>query len=532
MAEKSVSQNVVIVGFATLISRFGGLVREILLAHFFGAGVIKSAFDVAYRIPNLFRRLFGEGALSKALIPIYKETIEKEGKEAADKLAATVSGAMVAFLSIICAISIFATYPIAAWLGESSKWGEIMPLLRIMLPYAPLICLAALIMGVLNSLGSFALPSLAPAFQNFCCIIALACICPFLPAEGTIRIEVVSWSILVSGLVQVLVMVPALKKHNVPLKLILKGAFGKGPMQVYRFALPMTLSSGVVQINVCLDSILAMKAGEWGPSALSYADRLVYLPLAIVGTAFATVLLPTLSGFISTASYDKFSDTIARSIRNVIAILMPASVGMIVLSRPIISLIYETGQFDALSTTRTANALIAYSVGLVAAGLNLVAMQPFYAKKDSRTPAIIATAGVFVNLAMNLFFIWILKPELKPIGIAIATSISSTLSFMTLLYILSRSKENGVQLFSFKSVIRITVVSFLAAIVMALAVHYGYKLLQTTLEPHLPIKMAMALGVCTVVALGAAVYGAVLHILYPSVIREVISDFRAKGASR
>lgn len=528
MAEKSVSQNVVIVGVATLISRFGGLVREVLLAHFFGAGVIKSAFDVAYRIPNLFRRLFGEGALSKALIPIYKETIEKEGKEAADRLASTVSGVMVAFLSLVCALGIFVSYPIAAWLGESSKWGEIMPLLRIMLPYAPLICLAALIMGVLNSLGSFALPSLAPAFQNFCCIIALACICPFLPAEGTIRIKVVSWSILVSGLVQVLVMVPALKSHCVPLRLMLKGAFGKAPMQVYKFALPMTLSSGVVQINVCIDSILAMKAGEWGPSALSYADRLVYLPLAIVGTAFATVLLPTLSGFISTKDYRSFSDTLARSVRNVIAILMPAAVGMIVLARPIISLIYETGQFDTLSTERTANALIAYSVGLVAAGLNLIAMQPFYAKKDSKTPAIVATVGVVLNLAMNLFFIWILKPELKPIGIAIATSISSTISYLVLFYILSRCRENGTRLFSFASTVRITFSSLAAAVIMGGVVYYGFHILRQFLSVYLPAKISMALGICVVVALGAAVYGVILHLLYPAVIRELLCDLRRR----
>lgn len=526
MAEKSMAHNAVVVGAMTFVSRVGGLVREVLMAYFFGAGVVKSAFDVAYRIPNLFRRLFGEGALSAALIPVYTETLEKQGKTEADRLASAVAGAMVALLGVLTAVGFLATFPLARHWGADGRWGQIMPLLRIMLPYAPLICLAALIMGVLNSLKSFAVSALAPAFQNLCCIAVLVCVCPFLPGEGLLRIEVVAWSILVSGVVQVAVQLPVLRRYAVPLRLAFSEMASPGVRRVFKLMAPMALAAGVMQVNVCLDSILAMWAGEWGPSALGYADRLVYLPLAIVGTAFATVLLPTLSSFSARADYASFADALERTFRNVIVVMTPAAAGLIVLSTPIISLVYETGAFDALSTTRTANALIAYSAGLVAAGLHKVVVSAYYARQDAHTPVVIGTAGVALNLAMNVFFIWVLPVELKPVGIAIATSISSFLSCVALMAILARRRAGGARLFRFGAVVHSALASLVAASLMAGAVCFCNGRLHDVLCAVLPLKLALATGVAAMMALGAAVYGGAMFVLSPSAVRELVQDFR------
>ncbi|MBR0056619.1 MAG: murein biosynthesis integral membrane protein MurJ, partial [Kiritimatiellae bacterium] len=423
-----IAANAAVVAFMTLVSRAGGLVREMLMAHFFGAGVMKSAFDVAYRLPNLFRRLFGEGALSAALIPVYAEVAENDGRDEANKVASAVAGVTVAILGALSALGVLASFAVVRHFSIGERWLEVMPLLRIMLPYAPLICLAALVMGVLNSLKSFAVPALAPAFQNLCCIIALACVCPFLPDDGALRIRVVSWSILVSGAVQVAVQLPVLRRHGVPLSLAVPRPLPPGVRRVFRLMAPMALSAGLVQLNVFLDSLLAMKAGEWGPSALGYADRIVYLPLAIFGTAFYTALLPALSASVAVRDDSGFSASFARILRGAILVLAPASLGLVALAAPVTSLIYKSGAFEDQATARTSLALVAYSAGLVQAGVHKLALAPFFALKDSMTPMVVGAAGVALNLAMNLFFIWMLPVEVKPIGIAVATAISSTLA--------------------------------------------------------------------------------------------------------
>ena len=531
MSRDGIARNAAVVGVMTMISRVGGLIREVLMAHFFGAGLAKSAFDVAYRIPNLFRRLFGEGALSAALVPIYAEVTASEGKREADRLASAVAGITVALLSAITVLGILATYAIARWLPLQERWLEIMPLLRIMLPYAPLICLAALVMGVLNSLKSFAIPSLAPAFQNLCCILVLLLVCPFLPAEGDIRIKVVSWSILLSGAVQVAVQLPVLRKHGVPLSLAIPLPLPAAVRRVFLLTIPMALSAGLIQVNVCLDSLLAMKAGEWGPSVLGYADRIVYLPLAIIATAFSTVLLPTLSSLSAKSDWTSFSDSFARSMRGMVVAMMPASLGIIALARPIIVLIYQSGAFDDRSTSRTAAALIAYSAGLVAAGAHKIVVTAYYARKDGKTPVTVGTAGVFLNLAMNLFFIWVLPPELKPVGIAIATAISSTLAVGVLLAILARRSEEGVALFSFSGLWRVALAATAASAAMALfcrAISEAVLRACAGWSGAAAPKTAALAALCAAIPLGAALYLALMRLLCPAALRELIGDLRAR----
>jgi len=525
------AKNAAIVGFMTFVSRVGGLFRDILMAHFFGTSVVKSAFDVAYRFPNLFRRLFGEGALSAGLIPVYTETLARQGQREADRLASAVCGITMGILGATVALVFMASYAIPAITHLDEGWAEILPLLRIMLPYAPLICLAALVMGILNSLKSFAISALAPAFQNLCCIAVLALVCPFLPATGLARIKAVSWAILASGIIQVAVQLPVLRRHGVPLSLAVPRPLPEGVRRVFALAAPMVLSSGLVQINVYLDGLLAMHAGKWGPSALGYADRIVYLPLAVFGTAFSTVLLPTLSEFVTRGDGKSFAESFARTMRNAAIVLMPASIGTIALAYPMTSLIYKTGAFDDLSVQRTATALIAYSAGLVQAGLHKLAVTPFYARKDSRTPVIVGTAGVALNLLMNLFFIWVLPSPLKPVGIAIATSISSTLAVAALLVILSRSNFGGTRIFTMASVTRDAVAAIAASVAMAALCHAAYiRVAGAFADPGTKLATFAALAVA--IPLGVAIYFGLMRLIAPTAMRELVSEFALRRARR
>lgn len=513
-AKNSFMKNAIVVSAMTMISRIGGLVREILMADYFGTGVLKSAFDVAYRFPNLFRRLCGEGALSAALIPVYTEIREKEGEEAANRLAAAVSGVVTAGLVLLSMLVILVSYPIEHWC-EGSKWAQIMPLLRIMMMYAPLICLAAQVMGVLNSLGSFAISSLAPAFQNLCCIAVLFCVCPFLAGEGSVRIEAVSWAVLFSGLLQVVVQLPELRKYHVPLRLIFRPLSTAAFRRVFLLTAPMAFAAGIFQINVLLDGILAMKAAAWGPSVLGYADRLVYLPLAIVGTSFSTVLLPQLSGRIAVGDTEGFTRDFERALSNVIAIMVPASVGMIALARPIISVVYESGKFDATSTERTSYALIAYAAGLLAAGLHKVIVQAFYSRQNTRTPFVVGTVSVGLNLCLNLFFIWILPVESKPMGIAIATSISSFVSCLVLLWILQKQRVAQEMLFRFRSLSKVTLGALVSGGGMVLVVFWGIRWFPQILWEGFPKRIADLILLGVIIPIGAVVYFVIFRILCP-----------------
>ena len=295
--------------------------------------------------------------------------------------------------------------------------------------------------------------------------------------------------------------------------------------------LPMALSAGVVQINVCLDSILAMKAGEWGPSVLGYADRIVYLPLAMFGTAFSTVLLPTLSSFAAVGDYRSFSDSFSRSLRNSIVVLVPASAAMIALAGLIVSLIYESGAFDIVSTARTAVALIAYSAGLVAAGGHKMAVTALYAMKDSRTPVIVGTCGVALNLAMNLFFIWILPAEFKPVGIAIATSISSFVAWSALLAILARRSGDECGLFAFSSIGKVLLLALVSGAAMAIdcrAAAFAALGVFAIQGCGIAEKLKLLAVLAFAAASGTAAYLLLMRVLCPDALRELVADFRTR----
>jgi len=306
---------VAVVGSMTGVSRILGLVREWLMAYYFGTSLQKSAFDVAFRIPNLFRRLFGEGALSAAFIPVYSETRSKEGEAVANRLASRIAGFLVAVLGALTSAGILLSMGLQHLLGHSARADAVYPLLRITLFYAPLICLAALMIGILNTLRQFALPALVPVFLNLVWILALVGVCPFVSEDLDTRIGVVAWSTLVAGVVQVAVLLPLLRKQGVPLRIAFDWRSDARVVKVLRLSMPMAVGMGAVQINLFVDGLLALYAGTWGPSAMEYAERVTYLPMGLVGTAFATVLLPAFSKQAADDDHALLRATLERALR-------------------------------------------------------------------------------------------------------------------------------------------------------------------------------------------------------------------------
>ena len=298
--------------------------------------------------------------------------------------------------------------------------------------------------------------------------------------------------------------------------------------------LPMALAAGVVQVNVYLDHLIAMGAGSWGPAVLGYADRLVYLPLALFGTSFAMALLPSLSGSAAEGDYRAFAADFQRSLAAICGILLPASLGLLALSHPIIRAVYERGNFDGASTVRTAHALSAYSIGLVAAGVAKVAPQPFYALQDSKTPVNVGLACVGANLCMNLLFVWLLPPEWKPIGIAFATSLSSTLQCLVLLAFLARRERNGTPLFRWRPLFRPLGASAVAAAAMGLAAWRGFGWAHSAMRrifgtlPFAGETCALVSALLLDIALSMALYAALLRLLCPGLLRDATAIVRRR----
>ncbi|MFZ4396919.1 MAG: murein biosynthesis integral membrane protein MurJ [Kiritimatiellia bacterium] len=430
-----VLRSAALVGAMTAISRIAGLLREQLMAYAFGTGLAKSAFVVAFTIPNLFRRLFGEGALSAAFIPVYIETREREGLAEANRLVGRVAGLLVAVLGILTAIGILLALALQQWcVPPESRWSAILPLLRIMLPYAPLICLAALAMGILNALRHFAMPALTPVFLNLVWIFTLLVICPWLPEDPFVRIHAVAWAVVVAGVVQVAVQLPALARRGVTLRLLFSW---QGDARIRRILLlmtPMMVGVGAFQINVVVDGFLAMWAAPWAPAAVQYADLIVYLPLGLIGTAFGTVLLPTFSRQAARDSHDELRATLESTLRHVLVIATPAAIGLTVLALPIVEILYvwPNGEFAQRDAVWTMRALAALAPGILFFSLQKALTPAFYAMQDTRTPLRVALWGVGMNFVMNVVFVVTWPDGWKHVGLMVSTVLVSLVNTITL----------------------------------------------------------------------------------------------------
>ncbi|MHB8482721.1 MAG: murein biosynthesis integral membrane protein MurJ [Nitrospiria bacterium] len=421
------------IGLATLTSRILGLIRDMVVARL-GAGLATDAFYVAYRIPNLLRELLAEGSMSAGFIPVFTEYWTTRSKQEAWDLACRVFTLLLGILLIVCTLGIIFSpwiVPVIApgFTHEGGKLDLTIDLTRIMFPYLLFIGLAALAMGVLNSIRLFGIPALAPAVDNFVIILGIFIFSWFLK-DPIIGIAI---AVTLGGLVQFLFQLPALYKNGMPFRLNFR-VRDPGVKKIFTLILPSLLGLSVAQINLLVNTHLASRLAEGSVTYLYYGIRLIHFPLGIFAIAVATAILPSLSAHAVKQDIEGLKESFSFGLRLVFFIAFPAMIGLIFLRVPIVQLLFQHGDFTFTATQGTATAVLYYALGLWAfAGVRIV-VPVFYALQDTKTPVKIAVVSLFANILFSL----ILMGPLKHGGLALATTLASVLNMCLLLWILRK----------------------------------------------------------------------------------------------
>ena len=510
MDSKRILKSAGTVGFFTALSRLLGLARDVLMAGFFGTSLVMDAFVVAFTVPNLFRRLFGEGALSSALVPVLVETRQKEGDRAAWDLVNRVLVLLAAFLALVTVGVTLAAIFVPV---ESVKVAAVIDLLKIMMPYMIFICLAAVSMGILNSFHHFAVSAFAPAILNILLIGTVLLVVPSIGNSPEEKIHAVAWAVLLAGVLQWVVQWPMLFKFGWRPAV----SFGWNDEKVRRILClmgPAALGMAVLQLNVVIDRTLALWVGGGAPSALFFSERLIYFPLGIIATALGTVLLPTFSG--QAENHEQMKTTISDSLRHLLFVMVPAAVGLLVLASPVVQMIFEWKNFGSGSTWMTAIALQCYAPGLIVFSLAKVFVPAFYGMQDTKTPVKIGMIAVVLNLALNIAFVLTLPQAVKHAGLAFATVLSSVFN-MGCLAVILHNRLGGIY---WKPVAATAARSFGAAALMASTVLFAYGLF-----PDIG-KIQQVVAVLGSIAIGGAVYLAASSAFRAPELREFLKVFR------
>jgi len=426
-----------------MLSRVLGLVREQVMAALFGAGLATDAFNVAFRIPNLLRDLFAEGAMSSAFVPTFTAVHQREGERAAWAFGRQLMVALLIVLSVICAVG----YVLAPWLVRLFAPGfETIPgkleltimLTRVMLPFLPAVALAAAAMGMLNARGSFAVPALAPTMLNLGMIAGGVALIPVVERFGQPAILAMALGVVIGGAGQFGCQLPALVRKGFRPGLEWPWSH-PGVLRVASLMGPAAVGLAATQINLFVSTLIASLLEQGSVSWLGYAFRLMQLPIGVFGVALATVSMPALAKAAVDADMPALKTTLSATLRLVFLLTAPAALWLAVLAVPIITLLYEHGRFGPLDTARTAGALVMYCVGLPAFAATGVLTRAFYALGDTRTPVRASFVSVALNLALNLLLIGPLQPlGLGHTGLALATSLTSIASLLQLTWYLRR----------------------------------------------------------------------------------------------
>ncbi|MFH0855901.1 MAG: murein biosynthesis integral membrane protein MurJ [Candidatus Omnitrophota bacterium] len=422
-----------VIGLATFISRLLGFLRDIVIARLFGVYVYAQAFVIAFRIPNLFRDLVGEGATNAAFVPVFSEYAARHTKEEFWELANVVLNILLVILMSITVLGIIFAPVIVrliapGFIASPEKLSATITLNRIIFPYILLISLSAYSMGLLNSLKHFAVPAFAPCLLNISIIVFA-----LLYGEG---IKGLALGVLAGGLLQLVVQIPVLYKKGFRLKFP-RSLNHPAARTIGKLMLPRVLSSCIYQLNNFVDSIfgsLAWIVGEGGVAVLYFSYRIIQFPLGIFSNALSQAILPTFSTHALEDSSEKLKHTLSWGLRAVFFVMVPASVAFMVISKPIVSSLFGGGRFDNYSTTLTAGALFYYSLGLTAYGATKILQSCFFGLKDTVTPTKIAA----ISLVLNVVFIVIFMYPLRIAGVALATSLSGIAAFFMLFYLLEK----------------------------------------------------------------------------------------------
>jgi putative peptidoglycan lipid II flippase len=435
-------------GLAAVTSRILGLVREQVMAYYFGAGDANDAFRIASRIPNLIRDLFAEGAMSAAFIPTFTRELTLHGRERAWRLANSVINALLIVTGVIVVLAVVFAGPLVSL--YASNYNEVpgkleltIYLARIVTPFLTLVAIAAVLMGMLNSLGHFFVPALSPAMFNVAGIVMAVTLIPFAPSLGVPPITILAVATLVGGLAQLAIQWPPLRREGFRYRptLDLKD---DGLRRVLLLMGPGTIGMAATQINVFVNSVLATSQGTGAVSWLDFAFRLMYLPIGLFGVSIATAATPAIARMVAEHDFARIRSTLAQGLGLMFFLNVPATVGLIVLARPIIAVIFERGRFTPEDTLATAAALQLYAIGLIGYSVVRIISPTFYALGRSRVPVMVSISLVFVNVGLCISLVRVMGYR----GLALGTSITAIINAGTQLFLLRREIQgiNGSRL--------------------------------------------------------------------------------------
>lgn len=467
-----------IASIAILFSRFFGLIREIIFAKYFGAGFLYDAFIVGFRVPNLLRDLFAEGALSNAFVKIFTDYITNRSEAEAWRLASLVFNVLAVVMSVITIAGIFLS-PLFVklitynYLGDpnhyypAEKAALATVLMQIMFPFILLVAMAALAMGVLNTKGRFGIPASASTAFNIASITVGLALAYWLSGGGwersidklSIPAETAQWAIigmaigtLVGGAAQLLIQIPSLYKVGFRFRLNFN-LRDEGLRRVMLLMAPAIIGTGAIQIKVLVDTVVASGI-DGGASWLSYAFRLMMFPIGVIGVSVGTAAIPTLSRLASEGNMIRFRNTLSDAVKLVILVAVPSACGLIVLSEPIVSLLFQRGEFTPFDTDMTAWALTGYAIGLAGYASIKVLSPGFFALEDGKTPMLVSLASILIHVPASFFLMQLLStvgvtPE-RPngyghVGVALATTVVSIANFLALMFLMRRriNRING-----------------------------------------------------------------------------------------
>lgn len=416
----------------TAVSRVSGLVREQVMAYYFGAGMATDAFVVAFRIPNLLRDLFAEGALSSSFVPVFKDKLVQESKEDAFRLANTVLTAMAAVLGLVTLIGIAATPAIIyitahGYTEDAVKFALTVNLTRIMWFFLPLVSLSALVMGMLNSFERYGIPALSPAMFNIGSILSVLALYRYFDMP----IYTLAIGVLVGGVGQIVVQIPSLREIGYRFKPHLS-LWDEGLKKMMRLFGPMMIGLSASRINILVSTLLVSFLAEGSVSYLNYAFRIMHFPLGVFAVALGTVALPRASELASRKDMEGLGKTVTEALTLNFMLIVPSAVALALLAPQLIQMIYQYGRFSATDADATSLALLHYSYGIIGAGAVRVLAPAYYALGDAKWPMFMSIGSV----ALNIFLYYPLVQVWDFAGLAAATSIASLANFGLLLYFL------------------------------------------------------------------------------------------------
>lgn len=507
-ASDSLVRSAGITSFAVFLSRITGLVREMLMARYFGASMAYDAFTLGFRIPNLTRDLFAEGALSSAFVPIFTQQLKNEGLARAARVTNLVACTLTLVVGGLCLIGVLLSPQLVTLLAAGfhqveGKHELAVRLTRIMFPFLLLVALAAQAMGVLNALNQFAVPALSSTFFNLGSVV-----CGYLlgfvvgPTIGLTPIEGMAWGVVCGGALQLAVQLPALARSGFRFKPALDFS-DPAVRQILKLMGPAILGNAAVQINVMVNTNFASAIvdplrGHDGPvSWLTYAFRFMQLPLGLFGVAIASATLPAISRSAAAGAFDDFRKTLSRSVGLVFLLTIPSSVGLVLLGPAMIGAIYEGGQFDTYDTQQAGLALSYFAIGLAGYAALKVLTPAFYALDDSRTPMLISLGSIAINFAAVTALVR--GTNLGHAGLALSTSIVALFGFLAQFWIL-RNRVGGMY---GRDLVRSTMQILTSSFIMGAAVYLSTQGMQNWLGTG---KAARLADLAVSIPLGAVIF--------------------------